>query len=34
MNKLLDWSIDEIKNELDNFIKIYSERPIKKNDLE
>jgi len=33
MNKLPDWSIDEIKNELDNFTKIYSERPIKKNDF-
>lgn len=34
MNKLPDWSIDEIKNELDNFTKIYSERPIKKTILE
>ena len=33
MNKLQDWSIDEIKNELDNFIKIYTERPIRKNEF-
>ena len=33
MNKLPDWSLEEIKNELDNFIQIYSERPIKKNDF-
>ena len=33
MNKLPDWSIDEIKNELDNFSKIYSQRPVRKNDF-